>query len=148
MSDEVKEPFAFVIFGASGDLSRRKLIPALYHLATLGYLPPKYAVVGTARTEMTDDAFREFVRDAIQEHSKEEDSGASADAAAFLRLVCYQSGDTTKPQSITGLKARLDQLDKEFGLKGNRVFYLAVAPNLVQIIIKNLDAAGMLEQQE
>jgi len=148
MSDQVKEPFAFVIFGASGDLSRRKLIPALYHLATLGYLPQKYAVVGTARTEMTDDAFREIVREAIQEHSKEEDSGASADGSTFLRFVFYQSGDTTKPQSVAALKARLDQLDKELGLKGNRLFYLAVAPNLVQGIIKNLDAVGMLEQVE
>ena len=81
MSDEVKEPFAFVIFGASGDLSRRKLIPALYHLANLGYLPQKYAVVGTARTSMTDGAFREVVVGAIQEHSKTEDSGIPADAA-------------------------------------------------------------------
>jgi len=147
MSDEVKkQPFAFVIFGASGDLSRRKLIPALYHLATLGYLPQNYAVVGTARTGMTDDTFREFVRDAIQEHSREEDSGASADAATFLRFVFYQPGDTTKPQSVAALKTRLDQLDQEFGLKGNRLFYLAVAPDLVQSIIKNLDASGMLEQ--
>src|SRR5207302_1935460 len=76
------------------------------------------------------------------------DSGAAADAATFLRFVCYQSGDTTRPQSVSALKARLDQLDKEFGLKGNRLFYLAVAPNLVQSIIKNLDAAGMLEQAE
>src|SRR5438105_13383419 len=110
MSEQVKEPFVFVIFGASGDLSRRKLIPALYHLATLGYLPQKYAVAGTARTEMTDDAFREFVRDAIQVHSKEEDSGASADAATFLRSVYYQPGDTTRPQSVAALKGRLDQL--------------------------------------
>src|SRR5438067_872996 len=148
MSEEVKEPFAFVIFGASGDLSRRKLIPALYHLATLGYLPQKYAVVGTARTEMTDDAFRETVRDAIRVHSKDEDSGASADAADFLGFVRYQPGDTTRPESVAALKARLEQLDKELGLKGNRLFYLAVAPNLVQGIIRNLHAAGMLEQAE
>ena len=148
MSEQVKEPFVFVIFGASGDLSRRKLIPALYHLTSLGYLPQKYAVVGTSRTEMSDERFRELVRDAIQVHSKEEDAGASADASAFLRFVYYQSGDTTKPQSVAALKTRLDQLDKEMGLKGNRLFYLAVAPDLVRDIIKNLDAAGMLEQAE
>jgi glucose-6-phosphate 1-dehydrogenase len=148
MSDEVKEPFAFVIFGASGDLSRRKLIPALYHLSTLGYLPQRYAVVGTARTAMTDEAFRKFVLDAIREHSTEEDSGISADAGGFLPHVYYQSGDTTKPQSVTALKARLDQLDKELGLRGNRLFYLAVAPDLVRGIIESLHAAGMLEQAE
>src|SRR5260370_5603747 len=148
MSDEVKEPFVFVIFGASGDLSRRKLIPAVYHLANLGYLPKQYAVVGTARTAMTDEAFRKVVVDAIEEHSKTEDSGVSAQAAGFLPHVYYQSGDTTKPQGVSALKARLDQLDKELGLRGNRLFYLAVAPDLVRGIIENLNAAGMLEEAD
>ena len=77
MSDELKEPFAFVIFGGSGDLSRRKLIPALYHLANLGCMPGRYAVVGTSRSPMTDDSFRDFVRQAVQEHLSEEQPDGS-----------------------------------------------------------------------
>ena len=72
MPDHLQEPFAFVIFGASGDLSRRKLIPAIHHLADLGYMPEKYAVIGTSRSPMTDDAFRNVVRQAIEEHQREE----------------------------------------------------------------------------
>jgi len=148
MSEEVKEPFAFVIFGASGDLSRRKLIPALYHLASLGYLPPQFAVVGTARTPMTDEAFRVVVSNAIQEHSKTEDSDAPVSIGGFLPHVYYHSGDTTNLQSVGALKDRLNQLDKDLGLKGNRLFYLAVAPELVRNIIGNLAAAGLLRQAD
>jgi glucose-6-phosphate 1-dehydrogenase len=146
MSEEVKEPFAFVIFGATGDLSRRKLIPALYHLAALGYLPSKYAVVGTSRTQMTDDAFREMALGAVQEHGRDEDGAAPADMGRFLPHIYYQAGDTTKPEALQALKSRLDQLDKQLGLNGNRLFYLAVAPNLVPDIIRNLDRIAMLDQ--
>jgi glucose-6-phosphate 1-dehydrogenase len=146
MSEEVREPFAFVIFGATGDLARRKLIPAVYHLATLGYLPANYAMVGTSRTDMSDDAFREMAKEAIQEHGRVEDEGALNDTNRFLPFVYYQKGDTTKPEDIAALKARLDALDAQRGLKGNRLFYLAVAPNLVPDIIKNLHAADMLHE--
>ena len=72
MPEHLQEPFAFVIFGASGDLSRRKLIPALYNLAGLGYMPGKYAVVGMSRTAMTDDEFRNVVKQALEENGAEE----------------------------------------------------------------------------
>src|SRR5438874_2469359 len=120
MADQLQEPFTFVIFGASGDLSRRKLIPALYHLASLGYMPEKYAVLGMARTPMTDDAFRDFVKQALEAHGKEETSEAPADPGLLARFVYYQPGDTAKPESFGALKTKLDQLDKELGLRGNR----------------------------
>src|SRR5206468_12124452 len=97
MSEKLKEPFAFVIFGGSGDLSRRKLIPALYHLADLGYMPDKYAIVGTSRSAMTDETFREFVRKSIQEHQKEDQPTSPADSEKLIPSVYYQAGDTTKP---------------------------------------------------
>ena len=87
MSDELKEPFAFVIFGGSGDLSRRKLIPALYHLANLGCMPGRYAVVGTSRSPMTDDSFRDFVRQAVQEHLSEEQPDGSSKAESLRSCV-------------------------------------------------------------
>ncbi|PYS55655.1 MAG: glucose-6-phosphate dehydrogenase [Acidobacteria bacterium] len=147
MTDTLTEPFAFVIFGGSGDLSRGKLIPALYHLAALGYMPEKYAVVGVSRTPMNDDAFREYARDAIEEHrAGEETAGPSSDE--LLRSVYYQAGDNTKPESFTELKRRLDALDMQLQLRGNRLFYLAVAPDLAPVIVQNLDAAGMLHHSQ
>jgi glucose-6-phosphate 1-dehydrogenase len=144
MSEKLKEPFVFVIFGASGDLSRRKLIPALYHLASLGYLPEKYAVVGTARSPMTDESFRGFVRQAIQDHQSEDEPGVPSDPDRLLPFVYYQPGDTTKLESFTALKTKLDQLDKQLGLQGNRLFYLAVSPELVRGIVENLHESRML----
>src|SRR5438045_9512341 len=92
--DKLKQPFAFIIFGGSGDLSRRKLIPALHHLASLGYMPDKYAVVGTARTPMADDAFRDFVRQAILEHGKEDEPGSSPNRDKRAPFVYYKPADT------------------------------------------------------
>src|SRR5262249_23203202 len=103
MPDRLQEPFSFVIFGASGDLSRRKLIPALYHLASLGYMPENYAVVGMSRTAMSDDAFRNVVREALEEHAKEEGDELT-DLSRLLPYVHYQSGDTTNPTSFGALK--------------------------------------------
>jgi glucose-6-phosphate 1-dehydrogenase len=141
MADKLREPFAFVIFGASGDLSRRKLIPALYHLAALGYLPESLAVLGVSRTPMTDDAFREYSRKAIAEHQRQEEPG---DAGRLLPFLYYQAADTTRLESVLQLKTRLDSMDESLGLRGNRLFYLAVAPDLVLPLIRNLDQAGLL----
>jgi glucose-6-phosphate 1-dehydrogenase len=134
MAEQLKDRFVFVIFGASGDLSRKKLIPALNRLASMGYMPDKYAVLGTSRSALTDDGYRDIVRQ-------------SADGEAADRLVpfvFYQPGDTTKPESFTALKSRLDQLDRELGLGGNRLFYLAVAPDLVQGIVERLHESRLL----
>jgi glucose-6-phosphate 1-dehydrogenase len=144
MTEKLPEPFAFVIFGASGDLSRRKLIPALYHLAALGYMPQTYAVVGVSRTSMSDDAFREYAREAIEEHQHQEQPG---DPSSLLPFMYYQPGDSTKPESLLQLKARLDSLDQKLGLGGNRLFYLAVAPDLVPPLVLNLHEAGMFQRQ-
>src|SRR5215471_9164466 len=134
MSEQLKDRFVFVIFGASGDLSRKKLIPALNRLASMGYMPEKYAVVGTSRSVMTDDAYRDVVRQSVD--------GQAADR--LVPFVFYQTGDTTKPESFAALKSRLDQLDRELGLGGNRLFYLAVAPDLVQGIVEHLHESRLL----
>jgi glucose-6-phosphate 1-dehydrogenase len=144
MPEHLQEPFAFVIFGASGDLSRRKLIPAIHHLASLGYMPEKYAIVGTSRSPMTDEEFRQVVRQAVEEHEKDEKSDLAPNFDRLLPSVYYQPGDTTKIESFNALKTRLDQLDHELGLGGNRLFYLAVAPDLVPTIVENLHESRLL----
>jgi glucose-6-phosphate 1-dehydrogenase len=147
MSDHLQEPFAFVIFGASGDLSRRKLIPALFHLADLGYMPERYAVVGMSRTPMSDKAFREWVNQALQDH-RDEASEPTADTGRLAASVYYQAGDVTSIDGLNGLKTRLDDLDKRLDLRGNRLFYFAVAPDLVPRMIENLHKAGMLQARD
>jgi len=148
MSKQLRERFAFVIFGASGDLSRKKLIPALHHLANLGYMPDKYAVLGTARTPMNDEAFRDFAKKAIEEHRKEEAGESASDGEQLLSSLYYQPADPTKSEDFSALKARLDQFDQQFTLGGNRLFYLAVAPELVPQIVQNLHHFGLLHQRD
>jgi len=134
MSEQLKDRFIFVIFGGSGDLSRRKLIPALARLAALGYMPDRYAILGTSRSPMTDDAYRDLVRKSVQDQETDR----------LLPFVYYQAGDTTKPESFAALKTRLDKLDRELSLGGNTLFYLAVAPDLVPEIVHHLHEVRLL----
>jgi glucose-6-phosphate 1-dehydrogenase len=144
MSEQLKEPFGFVIFGGSGDLSRRKLIPALARLASLGYMPETYAVIGVSRTPMSDDAYREFVREALVDHSREDKPNEGFNIEALLPHVYYQQGDTTNPESFKSLHMKLNQLEKDIGLGENRLFYLAVAPDLAPSIVERLHESRLV----
>jgi glucose-6-phosphate 1-dehydrogenase len=138
-----KDAMTVVIFGASGDLSKRRLIPALYHLQEAGYLPDRYAVVGFSRTDMTDAAYRESTLKALQEQVKDGTNLVKADNP-FVSALHYQAGNSDDPESFRKLKHKLDTLDKERNLTGNRLFYLAVGPELFPTIIRNLCAAGLI----
>src|SRR4026208_1919700 len=95
-----KDPVTIVIFGASGDLSKRKLIPALYHLQNDGHLPDRYAVVGFSRTPMTDEAYRESMRKAIQEGLEGNEKGEVPVNHQTVQSLYYQAGDNDKPESF------------------------------------------------
>ena len=138
-----KDPVTVVIFGASGDLSKRKLIPALYHLQDAGYLPDRYAVVGFSRTAMTDEAYRENMLKALQEEVKDEATVVQADNP-LVSALHYQAGNGDDLESFQKLKNRLEMLDKERNLPGNRLFYLSVAPELFTTITQNLCTAGLI----
>jgi glucose-6-phosphate 1-dehydrogenase len=138
-----KDPVTVVIFGASGDLSKRKLIPALYHLQDTGYLPDRYAVVGLARTEMTDEAYRESMLKALQDQVKDGANVVRADNP-LVSALHYQPGNNDNLASFKTLKEKLAKLDKERNLPGNRLFYLSVAPEFFTTIIQNLCAAGLI----
>ena len=138
-----KDAMTVVIFGATGDLSKRRLIPALYHLQEAGYLPDRYAVVGFSRTDMTDVAYRESMLKALQEQVKDGANLVKADNP-FVSALHYQAGNSDDPESFRKLKHKLDTLDKERNLPGNRLFYLSVAPELFPTIIRNLCAAGLI----
>lgn len=142
-SFRANDPLTMVIFGASGDLSKRKLIPALYQLEREGCLPERYAVVGFSRTEMTDEAYRERMIGEMRLDLPEVDAGSP-----LFEALHYQPGDNTDAESFRKLKARLDELDAERELPGNRLFYLSVSPEFFAPIIRNLDAAGLIRSPD
>ena len=137
-----EDPVTVVIFGASGDLAKRKLIPALYELERGGYLPERYAVIGFSRTPMSDDAYRDAMRGALRERSGD---GAGPDGNdRLVQALHYQPGDADNLESFRALKSKIEALERERQLPGNRLFYLSVAPSFFPLIVNNLHAAGLI----
>jgi glucose-6-phosphate 1-dehydrogenase len=139
-----RDPFTVVIFGASGDLSRRKLIPALYHLQRDGYLPDRFAVVGFSRTPMSDEAYRESMRAALEEHLREDGGGEVAADHPVVQALYYSPGDNDKAESFTKLKEKVEAIEKDLDLPGNRLFYLSVAPQFFPTVLAQLKSAGLI----
>ncbi len=130
------DPCVLVIFGASGDLTRRKLMPALYALAVRRMLPERFAIVGVARTEGTDDDFRERMEEAVREFGRDEFRQDIWDElAAGMR---YVSTDFAHEQGEDLASKVLNELDDERGTEGNRVYYLAVPPDAIQTLVREL----------
>jgi glucose-6-phosphate 1-dehydrogenase len=131
----IPDPCAFVIFGASGDLTQRKLIPALYSLAFRRLLPHHFAVVGVARTDHSDDEFRERMKEAVQKHSRDEFRQDVWDwLAGSMHYVTTEFADDAGEDRLVEL---LNSLDEE-GLQGNRVYYLAVPPSAIATLIQEV----------
>ncbi len=147
-TSQAGEPCAIVIFGASGDLTKRKLIPALYELFARGQLPEGTFVVGTSRTEMSDDAFRESMQPWVRDNAKGFDE---KDWATFARKLHYHAGDGATKELYPGLTGRLKELAKSFGIaktdgQPNVLFYLSVAPGLYEPIIGAIGEAGVVAE--
>ena len=140
------EPAVMVIFGASGDLTARKLVPALYDLAAQRRLPLEFAVVGVSRTEMSHEEFREKLRKALGEHR----SGEVSDDVweSFASGIFYLAGDSKKAESYDELREFLKKLDTERGTQGNRAFYLSTSPSLVPAVVERLGEAGLNEGED
>lgn len=136
---------AVVIFGASGDLTQRKLVPALYNLRRDGLLPNGIALVGFARSVQSDDEFRTAMCAAIQEHSREKPE-SDAEWAETARHVFYHTADYDDVAGYHRLRERLAELDAAYGIEpgtGNRLFYLATPPNVYPMVIKHLGESGL-----
>ena len=142
--ERMPEPNTVVIFGASGDLTKRKLVPALYNLELEGLLPHNFGVVGFARRPIPDTEFRAQMLDGINKFSRNRPAQPQV-WEAFAPKLHYCEGNFDDPQAYQGLKALLDHLDKEHGTSGSRLFYLATAPEYFPIIIEQLGAAGLNE---
>jgi glucose-6-phosphate 1-dehydrogenase len=135
-SERPPDPCALVIFGASGDLTHRKLIPALYSLEYRGLLPESFAVVGVARTESSTEAWREKMRDAVSEFGRD-----PMDEDVWKRLAAgmhYVTTDFASEGGERDVMELLERLDKERGTKGNRVYYLAVPPTAIRTVVDKL----------
>jgi glucose-6-phosphate 1-dehydrogenase len=138
------DPCVMVIFGASGDLTKRKLLPAVYTLYREHLVPPNFSVVGFSRSEMADDDFRSRMRDAVKEFSGSVDTASWNKFAEGLR---YISAQPHHPDEYRKLAAVLAQLDRERGTGGNRVYYLAVPPSSFMPIVRNLQSAGLARSE-
>jgi glucose-6-phosphate 1-dehydrogenase len=136
------DPCAFVLFGATGDLTRRKIVPALFDLATQNLLPQSFAIVAFARRDKTDESFRAELREAIKEFApKLPADGKEWDS--FAQNVFYLRSTLEDPEGYKRLADRLAALDRERNLGGKRLFYLATPPDNFSEIIQHLGGAGL-----
>lgn len=136
------EPCAMVIFGASGDLTERKLVPALYYLHHTGQLPEGFSVIGSARSSFSDDQFRNRLEEAVRKFLKVPAADESA-LTSFLQRISYISGDYGTAAAYERLSKALDELDEQRGTRGNRFFYMATPPSFFGDIVKNLGQSGL-----
>ncbi len=147
------EPCVIVIFGASGDLTQRKLIPALYDLDRARRLPEKLCVVGVSRTPMSDEQFRDKLREGARQHAKKFDD---ATWTTFAQRVHYQPGDAAAGEGeaqdvYARVSGRIHEVARERGIvkasgSPNILFYLSVAPELYERIIANIGASGLVSE--
>ncbi len=138
--ERVPDPCALVIFGASGDLTRRKLVPAIWHLDQQGRLPAEFALIGMARRAMDEVGFRDQMKEALLEFVGPIDPLL---LDRFLAKLFYIRGDPTNPETFQRLAEQLDYLDQERGTRGNRCFYCSVPPQVYLDIVEHLGAAGL-----
>ena len=150
LSDELRsartaKPCVLVIFGATGDLTKRKLVPSLMGLAKDGLLPSGFAVVGFARRPWTDESFREVLAEGVESFGRSETTGAFEQLASAFT---YHQSDFGDAKGYESLRDKLEKIDRQRGTGGNRIFYLATPPSAYSQILENLAAAGLSKEQD
>lgn len=139
MTITTDNPVLITLFGATGDLAKRKLYPALFRLYNKGYLTEKFAVIGTARREWTNEFFRDVVLESIASLK-----GDTTKKEAFASHFYYQAHNVNNSDEYDNLKDLATELDAKYDLQHNRIFYLAMAPEFFGIIAKNLKSQELL----
>ncbi len=137
-------PCAMVIFGATGDLTRRKLLPALYRLSQERLVPSEFAVLGTARQTLSDDEFRSTMKEAVTQFGPDDSLDESA-WQSFAKRLFYLGGDFDDAGLYRKLKTKLEEIDGECDTQGNRIFYLATAPENFGLISRHLGEAKLVK---
>jgi glucose-6-phosphate 1-dehydrogenase len=139
-------PCVMVIFGASGDLTKRKLIPALCNLAQAQLLPRQFAIIGVSASPISTDDFRKQLTEDLKQYAT---SPVPADVWQwFLERIYYIAGNFQDPGTYGRLKLQLELVDKDHATQGNRFFYLAVAPKFFSEIIRQLGTARLTQEQD
>ncbi len=138
-------PCSIIIFGATGDLTHRKLIPALFSLETQGLLPDKMKIVGFARREFSDHSFRDELSQSLQEFAPDLWKESQNAWHKFARRIVFHRSDFDNSQGFTWLKERLDKFDQSEGTQGNRLYYLATPPSTYTTVIQQLGKAGLVK---
>ena len=149
-TDTIQEslpPCAFVLFGATGDLTRRKIIPALYDMSLQKLLPEPFVIVAFARRDKTDESFREDLKASIKEFAPKLSTDGD-EWKAFAEKVYYLRSNLDDAEGYHRLSERLDEIEKQYSIAGNRLFYLATPPENFSEIIVNLGKAGLSKPGE
>jgi len=141
--EKLEDPAVIVIFGATGDLTSRKLFPSLFSLCRNGLLPDNICIVGASRSKLSHEDFREFMRQSVDKSADE----ARDDWELISKHLFYHSVTYDDPESFNNLKIFLDKLDSEFQTRGNRLFYLAVPPTAYKEIAEQLGRAAMSREE-
>jgi glucose-6-phosphate 1-dehydrogenase len=144
--ERMPDPCVMVIFGVTGDLTARKLMPALYDLALTYPLPEGLSIVGVSHRAWTDEDFRQEMREAVMKSARTPVTPEGWEA--FSQGLFYVQGEFTAPATYTTLAARLERIDEERRTGGNRLFYLATAPSFFPAIIDHLGESGIAQRQE
>lgn len=141
-SSRIADPCSITFFGATGDLMKRMLMPAMWNLRLEDLLPSNFAIVGFSRTEMTDDEFRADMRDSIDQFSR---TGKATEPlwSDFAKRLSYVSGDFDDTACFHKLREALERNDKELGTAGNRLFYLSTPPSIFAKIVDQLEKGGL-----
>ncbi|WP_123807544.1 glucose-6-phosphate dehydrogenase [Abyssicoccus albus] len=131
-------PTTIILFGATGDLSQRKLFPSLYHLYIYNKLPSNFCIVGTSRKDLTDHDFRQMIKESISKKSFD-----FTHLDEFLTHLYYSQQDVLSEESYIKLNQKVNDLESKYDIPQNRIFYLALAPKLFNDVTDFLDSSGL-----
>src|SRR5690606_12491341 len=138
-------PTIIVIFGGTGDLAKRKLIPAFYNLFLDGWIQDQFAIIGLGRTELDDEKYRKRLYEGVTEFSR---NGTPEDQKweIFKSSIFYFQSDINRADAFKQLALRLEDIDKTWGLRTKRLFYLSVAPQFIETITTHLYNHGLASE--
>jgi len=140
---KIAGPSGLIMFGVTGDLSRKKLLPAIYDLANRGLLPPAFSLVGFARRDWSEEDFEKIVYDAVKANAR---TTWSEDVWQQLsKGIRFVSGRHDDPEAFRQLRETVDQLDRERGTAGNHAFYLSIPPRDFPLVVNQLEEAGLTQ---
>ena len=137
------QPCTLVIFGGSGDLAKRKLVPAVYNLLLDGVLPANFAILATGRKPLSDVEFRETAREGVIKFSRQEIKDTVW--SNFEQRLFYVAGAIDDPKAYSDIRARLEQIEADLKLPSNRIFYLAIPPTSIAGSVEGLHKAGLVQ---